>query len=174
MGFFSNKITTDKITETLIKFFETSYGSLVVGLKESFKNEAESSINEEQDKELMVVAMFAVTKAVLVAFGDTQKTKDILGKLQHDAFKTYFKEDEERKQFGELLWKRAGEYSQVLTADNKDLDIQFGQIFCTHYFGKDEDESHLAMMTFVGQSFLNTMVETKKFLDEVSSKYDIV
>lgn len=173
MGFFSNKITTDKVVKTLEKLFETSYGSLVVGLKESFKNEAQV-ISEEQDKELMAVAMFSVMRSVLVTFGDTQKTKDMLGKLQHDVFKTYFEKDEERKQFGELLWERADEYSQVLRADNKDVVIKLGEIFCTHYFGEGESRSRFVVMSFIGASLLNTSIETKKFLDEVLSKYEIV
>ena len=84
------------------------------------------------------------------------------------------KTQKKKNKFGELFWKRCNEYSEILNPENKDLDIQFGQIFCHHFFNKEEDGSHLAIMMLVGASFLTTMVEVKKFLDEVLSNYEIV
>lgn len=173
MGLFSKKITTDKITESLVGFFDASYSSLVVGFKDSFKSEVES-ISTDQDKELIAVSMFAIIRAVLVTFGDTPKTKNIIGRFQHDIFNKYLKDTQEKDQFGELFWKRCDEYSQVLNPENKDLAVQIGQIFCNHFFGKKEDGGHLAIMILVGSSFLSTMTETKKFLDEILSKYNVV
>ncbi len=37
MGFFSKKITTDKITESLIGFFDAGYSSLINGPKDLLK-----------------------------------------------------------------------------------------------------------------------------------------
>jgi len=116
----------------------------------------------------------SIIRAVLAAFGDTSATKNIIGKFQHDIFNTYFKDTDERNKFGELFWKRCDEYSKILNPENKDLAIQFGQIFCNHFFGKEDDGSHLAIMMFIGGSFLNQMIETKKFLDEVLSKYKVI
>jgi len=172
MGFFSKKITTEKIAESLSGFFDAGYGALVVGLKDTFKDQ-QISIDKEQDKELISVSMFAIIRAVLTTFGDSPATKNIIGKFQHDVFSQYFKDVEERSKFGELFWQRCDEYSKVLNPGNKDLTIQFGQIFCNHFFGKEEDGSHLAMMMFIGGSFLNQMIETKKFLDEVLLKYEL-
>lgn len=62
----------------------------------------------------------------------------------------------------------------MMNSENKDLAIQIGQIFCTHFFGKEEDGSHLAIIMVVGGSFLSTMIETKKFLEEVLSKYEVI
>lgn len=173
MGIFSKKITTEKIAESLVGFFDTGYGALVFGLKDAFKDQ-QISIDREQDKELIAVLMFAIIRAVLTTFGDSPATKNIIGKFQHDIFNNYFKDTEERNKFGELFWKRCDEYSEILNPDNKDLAIQFGQIFCNHFFGKEEDGSHLAIMMFIGGSFLNQMMETKKFLDEVSAQYGII
>ncbi len=173
MGFFSKKITTDKITESLVGFLDVGYNSLVNGFKDLLGKEQES-INKEQNKELLFVPMLAIIRAVLSAFGDTSKTKNIIGRFQHDIFNKYFADTKERKQFEELFWERCDEYSKILNPENKDLGIQFGQIFCTHFFGKKEDGSHLAIMTFIGVTFLNEMIETKKFLDEVLSKYEVV
>lgn len=173
MGFFSKKITTDKITESLLGFFDAGYTSLTYGLKDLL-GEKQESINKEQNKELLVVPMLAIIRAVLTTFGDTPKTKNIIGRFQHDIFNKRFIDVEERKQFGELFWERCDEYSKILNPENKDLAIQFGQIFCTYFFGKEEDGSHMGIMTFVGMSFLNEMIEVKKFLDEVLSKYEII
>lgn len=172
MGFFSKKITTDKITETLIGFSDTNYNSLVNGLRDLLKEE-NRSINKEQNKELLIVSMLAIIRAVLATFGDTAKTKNILGKFQHDIFNKYFTDAEEKKQFEGLFWQRCNEYSKILNFENKNLGIQFGQIFCTHFFGK-KNGSHLAITAFIGASFLSEMIETKKFLDEVLSKFEIV
>lgn len=173
MRFFSKKITTDKITESLLGFFDAGYSSLVNGFKDLLKKEQES-INKEQNKELLVIPILAIVRAVLAAFGDTPKTKNIIGKFQHDIFNKYFKDEEEKNQFSELFWERCNEYSKILNPENKDLGIQFGQIFCTHFFGKEEDGNHLAIMTFVGGSFFNEMINIKKFLDEVLSKFEVI
>jgi len=172
MGFFSKKVKTDTIAESLLGFFDIGYGSLVLGFKDSFKDK-KIVIDAEKDKELLVVPMFAIIRAVMSAFGDTPQGKNIIGKFQHDIFNKYFKDAEEKNQFGELFWKRCDEYSKILNPDNKDIAIQFGQIFCNHFFGKEEDGSNLDIMMFVGSSFLNLMVETKKFLDEILSKTEV-
>jgi len=171
MGLFSKKITTDNISDSLIKFFEMGYGSIVVGFKDTLK---EQNISNEQDKELIAVSMFAIIHAVLAEFGKSDITRKILGKFQHDIFNTYFKDPEERAKFGELLGDRGSEYNEILTAENKDVVIQVGQIFCNHYYGKLEDGSHLAMMTLVGSMFFDIGVNTKKFLDEILSKYETI
>ncbi|KKP93281.1 MAG: hypothetical protein UR98_C0007G0013 [Parcubacteria group bacterium GW2011_GWA1_36_12] len=173
MGFFSKKIKTDRIAESLSGFFDIGYGSLVMGFKDSFK-EKNIIIDEEKDKELLAVPMFAIIRAVMSAFGDTPQSKNIIGKFQYDIFNKYFKNEEAKKQFGELFWKRSDEYSKILNPDNKDLIIQFGQIFCGHFFGKEEDGSNLDIMMFVGSSFLNLMIKTKKFLDELLSKAEVI
>lgn len=173
MGFFSKKVTTDKITESLSGFFDTGYGSLVIGLKDAFKDKI-GKIDEKQGRELMVVPMFAIIRAAMSAFGDSPQVQNIIGKFQHDIFNEYFKESKQREQFGEVFWQRCDEYSKVLNPENKDMAIQIGQIFCTHFFSKEEDGSHLAIMMVVGGSFLSTMIEVKKFLDEILSKYEVV
>lgn len=170
---FSKKVTTEKIIGSLAGFFDAGYGSLVVGLKDSFKDEL-GPISEEQDRELIAVPMFAIIRAIMPALGDTTQAQNIIGGFQHEVFNKYFKDTEKRNQFGEMFWRRCDEYSTVLHPENKDLAIQIGQIFYTHFFGKEEDGSHLAMMMVVGGSFLSTMTETKKFLDEILSKYEIV
>lgn len=173
MGFFSKKITTNKINEALVEFFNAGYAPLLINLKDLLED-GQKSLTSEQGKELMVVPVFAVIKAVLVAFGDTPQTKKILGKFQHDIFSKYFKDEDEKNKFSEIFWKRCDEYSKILNLENKDLDIQFGQIFCSHFFGKEEDGSHLAIMMLVGGMFIGVMIETKKFLDETLSRYEVV
>lgn len=172
MGFFSKKITTEKIAESLSGFFDAGYGALVVGLKDISKNQ-QVSVGKEQDKELIAVPMCAIIRAVLTTSGDSPATENIIGKFQYDVFNQYFKDVDERNKFGELFWQRCNEYSKILNPDNKDLAIQFGQIFCNHFFGKEENGGHLAIMMFIGESFLNQMMETKKFLDEVLSEYEL-
>lgn len=141
MGFFSKKITTEKIAESLSGFFDVGYGTLVIGLKDAFKDQ-QISIDKEQDKELISVPMFAIMRSVLTTFGDSPVSKNIIGKLQHDIFNKYFKDADERNKFGELFWKRCDEYMEILSPDNKDLSIQFGQIFCSHFFFIDGNLGH--------------------------------
>jgi len=173
MGFFSKKITTEKIAESLSGFFDAGYGALVAGLKDIFKDQ-QISIDKEQDEELIFVSMFAITRAVLTTFEDGSATKNIIGKFQHDVFNQYFKDVDERNKFGGLFWQRCNEYSKILNQDNKDLAIQFGQIFCNHFFSKEEDGSHLVIMMFISGSFLNQTIETKKFLNEILLKYKVI
>lgn len=165
------KITTDKITEDLIKIFKIGYGSLIMDFKNTLK---EQNVSNEQNKELIAISMLAIIRAVLVAFGKSENTKSIMGKFQHDIFNTYFKNEEGKNNFSELLWNRSSEYNKVLTAENKSAVIQVGQIFCNHYYGKLENGSHLGMMTLIGSMFFNIGVNTKKFLDEVLLKCEIV
>lgn len=172
MGLFSKKITFEKIAESLSGFFDAGYGALVAGLKNMPKDQ-QVLISEEQDKELISVPMFAIIRAVLATFGDGPVMKSIIGKFQHNIFNQYFKDTNERDKFGELFWQRCDEYSKILNSDNKDLPVQFGQIFCNHFFGKEEDGSHVAITMFIGGSFLNQIIETKKFLDEILSKYEL-
>lgn len=173
MSIFSKKITTDKISESLKGFFDVGYSSLVVGLKDTLKD-FHIKINKEQDKELITVTMFAIIRAVITSLGNSPAIKNIIGKFQSDIFNEYFKDTRERDKFKELFWKRCDEYSEILNPENQDLALQFGQIFCNNFFGKEENGSHLAIMMLIGSSFLNQMTETKKFLDEISSKYEII
>ncbi|MDP3934729.1 MAG: hypothetical protein Q8Q46_00680 [Candidatus Giovannonibacteria bacterium] len=173
MEFFSKKVTTDKITKSLTGLFDANYDAVVIGFKDSFKDKI-GLISKEQDRELIAVPMFAIIQAVLAAFGDTPQTKNIIGQFQHDIFNKYFKDAEERNQFSELFWERCNEYSKILNPENKNVAIQFGQRFCNHFFGKEEDGSHAAIIMVVGGLFLSTMVGTKKCLDEILSKYKVV
>ena len=75
--------------------------------------------------------------------------------------------------FNQIFWSRTDEYSKIITPDNKDFDIQFGQIFCNHFFRKEEDGSHFALMTAVGLIFLAEFNEARNFLQEISSNYTI-
>lgn len=172
MGFFSKKITTDKIAESLKEFFNINHKPLIDGLNDSLKDEQEV-ISIEQNMEAVFVTMFAIIKAILTTFGDTPQTKKIIGKFQQDIFNEYIKDTEERNRFMELFWKRCDEYSEILNPENEDIAIQSGQIFCNHFFGEKEDGSHLTIMLLTGGLFINTMLETKKFLDEILSKFEI-
>lgn len=173
MRFFSKKVTTDKITKALLGFFDADYISLTKGIRDLF-GKKQGAVREEQNKELLVIPLLAIIRAVLASFGDTPKAKNIIGAFQHNIFNKYFEDEEKKNQFRELFWKRCDEYSRILNAENKDLCVQFGQIFCDHFFAGGENESRLAIMTFVGGAFLNLMVETKKFLDGVLSKFEVV
>jgi hypothetical protein len=172
MGFFSKKITTDKINEALLGLFDAGYDSLVMRLKDSYGDEV-GRAGEMQDRELITIPMFAIIKGVTMAFGNMPEAQNVIGKFQHDISSRYFKETGD--QFRETFWQRCDEYSQVLRSENKDLAIQVGQIFCTYFWGDDkENGDHLAIMMFVGGMFVSIMLETKRFLDEVSSNYEIV
>lgn len=170
MGLFSKKITTDNISDTLIKFFEANYGFLVVGFKDKLE---EKNISNEQDKELVAVSMFPIIHVVLAEFGASSITKNILGRFQHKIIKAYFKNSETREDFVGLLGDRGNEYNKILTAGDEDVVIQLGQIFCNHYYRETEGRGHSATMILVGSTFLNLEVNTKKFLDEVTLKFTI-
>ncbi len=173
MEMFSKKITTDQVTEYLLGLFNTGYGAIVKGLKETLGN-SQMSISDEQNQELIMLTMFAILRPTITLFKDAPFAKDIIGKFQNDIFNKYFKDANEREKFGELFWKRCEEYSQVLKPDNEDFIIQVGQIFCDHFFGEKESLKHAATMMFIGSCFANIMIDIKKFLDELTSQYKIV
>ena len=117
----SNKITADEIAESLTRFFDAGYSSLTAGFKDTLENEQVLiTTNNEQNKELMIVSMFAIIKVIMVAFGDASTAETLIGKFQHDVFNKYFKDVEEKNRFNELFWKRYNEYLQILDSKNKD------------------------------------------------------
>lgn len=172
MGFFSKKITTDIIIASLVSLVNTHHSSFVNGFKDLLKKE-QGTISKEQDKELLIIPMLAIIRAVY-ALGDTPEIARIIGGFSYEIFNQYYPDAEERKKFEKLFNERLTEYYKIFDPEDKDLAIHLGQIFCTHFFGEEEDGSHLAMMMFVGTSFLTVTIETKKFLDKISSSYEIV
>ena len=176
MGLFSsNRVTRKNIIEALSGFFDTGYKSLSQGLISVFEGKIE--INNEQKKELMVVAMLAVTEATSKTWGKLAEEKELVGKKPREIMlKQYFSNTGELDQFEELFNKRSAEYHEVLQPENTELVIQFGQIFCTHFLGKDKiadlevDSKNMAIMMFVGMTFTQQMIGVKKFFDEIMAK----
>src|SRR3989338_4210789 len=82
----------------------------------------------------------------------------------------------ELEQFEQLFSGRSREYYEVLQPENTELVLQFGQIFYTHFLGKDKvadleiDSHNLAIVMFVGMTFTKQMIEVKKFFDEILAK----
>jgi hypothetical protein len=173
MGIFSKTITTEKIGQFLAGFFDAGYDSLVIGLKDIFKDQG-ISISEEQEKEIMMVPFLAIARAIYASLGKSEAGNSIVEKFKSTLLSEYFKNYEEGNIFLELFLKRSQEYSQVLKADNEDFAIQFGQIFCDHFFEKKEGIKHAVIMYFIGASFCRFGIESKKFLDEIISKYTLI
>lgn len=174
MSLFSRKITSDTIIKTLEEFFDVGYASLVSGLKNNFKKQ-EIKIDTERDRELIAVSVFSIVQPVLTTLGESPITEEIVGKFQKNIFNKYFQKPEEKNKFGELFWKRCDEYSRTLDcADSKNLALQIGQVFVNHFLNAKEAGNHLAMMMFMGGCIVNHMVETKKFLNEILSRYELV
>lgn len=78
---FFKKATLKKqqIVKYLLNLLESSYSSLIVDIK---KLEDQISFNKEQNEELLVLPIIAITQAILSSSGDTVKNKDILDKFQ--------------------------------------------------------------------------------------------
>ena len=176
LGLFSNnRITRKNIIEALSGFFDVGYKSLTQGLVETFEGKIE--IDEKQKSELMVVSMLAVTEATSKTWGKLAEEKEIVGRKAREIIsKQYFSNPEEFEQFEELFNKRSVEYREVLQPENTELVLQFGQIFCTHFLGKDKiadleiDSKNMAIMMFLGMTFTKQMIEVKKFYDEIMAK----
>lgn len=176
MGLFStNRVTRKNIVEALSGFFDAGYKSLSQGLIQVFEGKIE--INGEQKKELMIVAMLAVTEATSKTWGKLAEEKEIIGrKVREIILKQYFSNTVEFEQFEELFNKRSREYYEVLRPENTELVLQFGQIFCTYFLGKNKitdleiDPRNLAIMMFTGMTFMKQMIEIKKFFDEIIEK----
>jgi len=175
MGNSSKRIAIERIIESLFGFLKAGYNSLVNGLKKLSKDQ-KFFISKEQNKEIIILCMFAILRAISTACGDNIVSKNITEKFQQKIFKNYFKDTKERENFKELFLKRYNEYSELLSPENldlKNLDLHIGQIFCKYFWGED-DESLAITMMFAGYICISVMTETKKFLDEVVSKYIIV
>jgi hypothetical protein len=172
MGFFSKKIKKDEIVNSLVATFAVSRDSLLKGVIESVEDGTEMS--NEQDHEIMILALLSNIHPYKITFGDSPTGGYIIGKFQDAVFNMYLFSEREREDFKEKFWTRCKEYYEVYKPDNEDMAIQIGQIFCTHFFGKKEDGSHAGMMFVIGAIFLKIQIEVKKTLDEILSKYEVV
>ena len=174
MGLFSNnRVTKGNIIEALSRFFDDDYKSLTQGLIQMSKDKIE--ISNEQRNELMVVAMLAVTETTSKTWGKLAEEKELIGKKPREIMlKQYFSNTEEMEQFEELFNIRSREYHEVLQPENTELVIQFGQIFCTHFFSKEEDGSHVAIMLFVGTNFAEQMICIRKFFSDIMARCVLV
>ncbi len=164
LGLFSNnRITRKNILEALSGFFDVGYKSLTQGLIETFEGKIE--INEKQKSELMIVSMLAVSEATSKTWGKLGEEKEIVGRKAREVIlKKYFSNTAELEQFEELFRDRLDEYLKI------GFDpLQFGQVFCKHFFGEKEGGTP-AVMFFIGTSHSNQMIEVKKFFDEVMAK----
>lgn len=172
MGFFSKKIKKEEIVSALVANFAVSRDSLLKGLVESV--EAGTEISNEQDHEIMILALLSNIHPYRITFGDDPNGKHIIGKFQDTVFNMYLFSEKEREDFKKKFWERCKEYYEVYKPDNEDMAIQIGQIFCTHFFGKKEDGSHVGMMFVIGAIFLKIIIEVKKTLDEILAEYEVV
>ena len=174
MGFFSQKITADKLTESLAGLFDASYN----GLSEKVRGLLVGTeiLNENQNQELLAVSLAAVVYSVFKSLEETPAKRYVIGKLQSDVFNQHFLSPEKRSVFATAFSTRVREYTEVLNSENRDAAIQIGEIFYTHFGGKKDgvDNLKLKITVFVGSAFLHFAIETKKYLDEVVSKYEIV
>jgi len=168
-------VTRKNIIEALSVFFDVGYKSLTQGLVQTFEEKIE--IDDEQKRELMVVAMLAVSEATLKTFGKLAEEKEIAGrKAREMILQQHFSNIGELEQFEQLFSGRSREYYEVLQPENTELVLQFGQIFYTHFLGKDKvadleiDSHNLAIVMFVGMTFTKQMIEVKKFFDEILAK----
>lgn len=84
----------------------------------------------------------------------------------------YFKETKEGYRFQDLFSKRYIQYSKIL--NNETTPLLFGKTFCSNFFRKETGSGHLAIMYMIRGTFSAVMITTKEFLDEVSSKFEIV
>jgi len=165
------KITADKIAYALEGFLDNDYKMFINHLKDLTKEKI--VIDKQKSKEIMALFMFAICQATIRTLGDTSVTKYIMGKFQADIFNHAFEDSKERESFKNLFQERVNEYSEVFYAENKSLDVQIGQIFCRHFWGKD-DIKQAPMMMAVGYFFLTTMLETSNFLKEILTSYEII
>lgn len=164
LGLFSNnRITKKNILECLSGFFDVGYKSLTQGLIETLEDKIE--INEKQKSELMVVSMLAVSEATSKTWGKLGEEKEIVGrKAREIILKKYFPNTAEFDHFEELFCNRFDEYLKI------GFDpLQFGQIFCKHFFGEEKNGSP-AVVFFIGTSYSSQIIEVKKFFDEVMEK----
>ncbi|OGN20520.1 MAG: hypothetical protein A2910_01985 [Candidatus Yanofskybacteria bacterium RIFCSPLOWO2_01_FULL_39_28] len=173
MGFFTKeKITTEKITETLLDFFDADYQSLIDGIK---KLDDKILISEEQQKELLVLPVMATIITVNSAFGNSEITKNILDKFYRDILSKYFQKSGEIEQFNDLYYERNKEYSEALRIEAKGVNqIALGKVFCNNFFKEKETGKNLPIMLFVRGSLSAYMINKKEFLDSLSSKFEIV
>ncbi len=172
MGFFSKNLSKDTIAEDLVATFAVSRDSLLKGVTESVEDGSE--ISNEQDHEIMILALLANIHPYIITFGDDSNGKYIIAKFQDAVFNTYIFDKKEREDFKKKFNERCKEYYEAYRSDNEDVAIQIGQIFCTHFFGKKEDGSHTGMMFVVGAIFLKIQIEVKKTLDEILANFVIV
>ena len=172
MGFFSKKIKKDEIVNALIANFAVSRDSLLKGVVELVENGTE--ISNEQDHEIMILALLSNIHPHRITLGDGPTGEYIIGKFQDAVFNMYLFSEKEREGFKTKFWGRCKEYYEVYKPGNKDMALQIGQIFCTYFFGKKEDGSHTGMMYFIGSAFLKIQIEVKKTLDEILSNYEVI
>ena len=121
----------------------------------------------------MSVALLTVLHPIMATF-DGETYKQILGKTQSKLFDKYFPDKEQLESFQKLFYPRCKEYYEIMKPENNDRLLQFGQIFCTKFFGKEADESQFAFMMLIGGIFVTQMNSVKKFLDEILEKFEIV
>lgn len=171
MGFFSKKITTDKLTDSLVSFFDNNYFFLVKGMKDFYNGKI--SISSDQDKEIIIVAFLTILHPIMTTFAG-EAGRQILSRTQSKLFDQYFPDKAQLESFQKLFYPRCSEYYKIMKSGNNDLALQFGQIFCTNFFGKEADERQFAIMMLVGEVFVSQMSGVKKFLDDISEKFEIV
>jgi hypothetical protein len=172
MGLFTKKIKKDKIVNSIMANFAVSRDLLLEGIIEFVENNTE--ITNEQDHEIMILALLSNIHPYKSAFENDLLSEYIVGKFQDTVFNVYLFSEKEKKDFKEKFLIRCKEYYEVYKPGNRDMAIQIGQIFCTYFFGEKEEGKHVKMMYFIGETFLVIQIENKKFIDEILSNYEVI
>lgn len=175
MGFFAKKkITVEQIADTIAE--------MIVALKTHEQiskllkaGGQESTINDQQKKEITSFEMFAATHAMQAAFGKTLGAQEMLDSFHRKMFNRISRFHSEQLDFEKFIKERYQAYYEALTSDSKDTGMSVGACFDDYFFSHSQQKEGSGLLV-IGSAllFLNQFNHTAKFIKEVLAKFEVV
>ena len=183
MGFFSkNKLTIDQLAEDLANevlesISEASLQQYTTMLRVRDVGESEE-FDDRQKRELLILKMLAITRAVQNVFTNSDDEKSLLDKLYAKIYNKISGSKEDQISFEQFINERYQTYYKILASKEDNMPFQFGKQFVNYFFNKDIMSSdsrgeYLPFIMFIAKIFTINLKNDSDFFKEILSKYEL-
>lgn len=171
--FFKDKLTSRQLAENLsLIIFNSIEDDHLESYKKVLKGIGESDIiSENQKKEIMVIELLALTRAIQNNFTNTDKLQLVLDLLYTQIYNKISKKEKEQTEFEKFIHKRANVYYNIFLSNSDYMAFAFGKQFADYFFGKDFYDPRF--INFIADTFRNNIEGEEKLISDLMSKYDM-
>lgn len=171
-----SKVKEDELIDNLVNVIinsSTSKESLEMYSKMLRKMNENPIINQEQQREILVLEMLALTRAVAKLGDKVGNSQRFLDKFHKKIYARVSGNKNEQIKFEKFVQARYQTYYQILASKEENMMMFFGKQFSDYFLRKDVKHQGLAMFVSVTQIFAVSIESFEKMLHDIFLKFEI-